>query len=405
MGPRRARLWLSAAAIAGYLPALGVAFRHWLDFAAFYAGGQLAFTSHLLDPVAVVLLQASQGMPPTPFVSPPFVALAYAPLSALPYDLAALVQLAVMAAALICGAVLWADALGLPRRWAVLGTLAWGPASASVASGQVDTLALLLSGAIARLIAERRLVGGRQQLGAGLAVALLAFKPQITFGVGLAAVRHLRRRGLAALVIVGLALYALSAVAAGGDPAWPVRWVATLQSYAAADYAANGWQASSPISLGVRAALAWGSPIPFAVGVAVAAAVAWRSLRGWPAALATAPAAVATDLAMWAAVGLVLSPHLWVYDATLLLPAVGAIAVAAGRDGWPATDRAILTGAFAAGASWPFGGILGITLVPLLVVGIPLRLAQVWAPRRDPGLLGHGASRDAPRIVPVDSPD
>jgi len=385
---RRARLWLSAAAVAGYLPAFGVPLRHWLDFAAFYAGGELAFHGSLLSPLAVVLLQTSQGMPPTPFVSPPFVALVYAPLTTLPYDLAAIIQLVAMEAALIGGAVLWGDALGLPRRWAVLGALAWGPASASVVSGQVDSVALLLSGAIVRYLGEGRRVA------AGLAVALLAFKPQITFGVGLAALRRLGGRGLLALAAGGLALYALSAAAAGWDPAWPVRWVATLQSYSAADYVANGWQASSPISLGVRASLAFHSVIPLALGLAAAAGVAGWALRRWT------PISVAEDLAMWSAIGLVLSPHLWVYDATLLLPAVGAIAVAAARAGWPAADRAILLIAFAAGALWPFGGFLGITLIPVLVVAVPLRLGRL----RTTGLLGHMASREAPAIVPLDSP-
>ncbi|HEX7949602.1 MAG TPA: glycosyltransferase family 87 protein [Candidatus Limnocylindrales bacterium] len=386
MGPRRARLWLSAAAIAGYLPALGAPLRHWFDFAAFYTGGRLVFQRSLLDPLAVVLLQVQQGLPPTPFVSPPFLALAYAPLTALPYDLAALIQVVAMAAALVAGALLWADALGLPRRWALLGALAWGPASASVASGQVDTLALLLSGAAVRLLADGR------RSAAGLAIALLAFKPQVTFGAGLGALPRLGRRGTATLLAGGAALYVLAAVAVGGDLAWPGRWVATLQSYSAADFAANGWQASSPVSLGLRAAIAVGDPLLAAAGVAlgvgVAVGVAWWSLRRW------SPPSGAADIAMWTAIGLLLSPHLWVYDATLLLPAIGALAAAAGRAGWPATDRALLTVVFAAGALWPFGGFLGITFVPLALVAIPLRL----------GLSGHMAVQGGAGIVTVDSP-
>lgn len=386
MGPRRARLWLSAAAIAGYLPALGAPLRHWFDFAAFYTGGRLVLQPSLLDPLTVVLLQVQQGLPPTPFVSPPFLALAYAPLTALPYDLAALVQVVVMAAALVGGTLLWADALGLPRGWAVMGALAWGPASASVASGQVDTLALLLTGAAVRLIADGR------RPAAGLAIALLAFKPQLTFGAGLGALPHLGRAGLAAMLAGGASLYALAAVAVGGDLAWPGRWIATLQSYSAADFAANGWQASSPVSLGLRAGIAVGDPVLAAVyvalGVGVAVAVAWWALRHW------SPPSVAASIAMWTAIGLLLSPHLWVYDATLLLPAIGALAAAAGRAGWPATDRALLTFIFAAGILWPFGGFLGITLVPLTVVAVPLRL----------GLSGHMAVRGGAAIVTVDSP-
>ena len=386
MGPRRARLWLSAAAVAGYLPALGAPLRHWFDFAAFYTGGRLVFQPSLLDPLAVVLLQVQQGLPPTPFVSPPFLALVYAPLTVLPYDVAALVQVVTMAAALVGGALLWADALGLSRRWALLGALAWGPASASVASGQVDTVALLLTGAAVRLLADGR------RPAAALAIALLAFKPQLTFGAGLGALRHLGRAGVAALLAGGAILYGLAAAAVGGDLAWPIRWATTLRSYSAADFAANGWQASSPVSLGLRAAIAAGDGLIAAIcvtlGVGVALAVAWWSLRRW------SPTSVAADIAMWSAIGLVLSPHLWVYDATLLLPAIGALAVAAGRAGWPATDRAIVTLVFAAGALWPLGGFVGLTLVPVALVAIPLRL----------GLSGHMVSRDGASIVIVDSP-
>ena len=386
MGPRRARLWLSAAAIAGYLPALGAPLRHWFDFAAFYTGGRLVFQPSLLDPLTVVLLQVQQGLPPTPFVSPPFLAIVYAPLTALPYDLAALVQIAVMAAALVAGTLLWAGALGLPRRWALLGALAWGPASASVASGQVDTLALLLSGAAVRLLADGR------RPAAGLAIALLAFKPQLTFGAGLGALRDLGRSGVATMLAGGAVLYGLAAAAVGGDLAWPGRWLATMQSYSTADFAANGWQASSPVSLGLRAAIAAGDALVasacVALGIGVAVGVSWWALRHW------SPPSAAAKIAMWTAIGLVLSPHLWVYDATLLLPAIGALAAASWRAGWPATDRAFLTLVFAAGAVWPFGGFIGITLVPLVVVAVPLRL----------GLSGHMAVRGDAAIVTVDSP-
>jgi hypothetical protein len=125
-----------------------------------------------------------------------------------------------------------------------------------------------------------------------------------------------------------------------------------------------------------------------ALGIGLAVGVAWWALRHW------SPPSVAANIAMWTAIGLVLSPHLWVYDATLLLPAIGAVAAAAGRAGWPAADRALLTLVFAAGALWPFGGFLGISLVPLTVVAIPLRL----------GLSGHMDPRSGAGIVALDSP-
>jgi hypothetical protein len=411
VGPRRARLWLRASAIAAFLPVLGVPLRHWLDFAAFYAGGQLATHGALLNPIAVVLLQFSEGLPPTPFVSPPFVAILYAPLAGLPYDLAALVQLGVMVAALVGGAALWSDALGIPRRWGVLGALAWGPAGASVASGQIDTLALLLSGAAVRLLGSTGGSAGWSAQGrgrrgrraeAGILVGLLAFKPQLTFGAGIGLLRRLGRPGIVTLLVTGALLYGLSAVAVGVDAVWPLRWIAALQAYSTADFAANGWQASSPLSLGLRASLAFGSPIPVAIGGIVALGVAAYALRGW------APASVALDVALWSALGLVLSPHAWVYDATLLLPALGAWAALAGRSGWPALERLLLTLTFAGAALWPIGGVLGISAVPLIVVGVPLRLAilarRVALPADAAGLLGDSGAAEAIGIFATTEP-
>lgn len=393
---RRARLWLTAAVIAGYLPAVGVPLRRWLDFAAFYAGGQLAGTTHLLDPVAVVLLQASEGIPPTPFVSPPFVALAYAPLAALPYDLAAIVQVAVMLAALVGGAALWGDALGLPRRWAVLGALAWGPASASVVSGQIDTLVLLLTGLAVRFLASGRRVP------AGVAIALLACKPQVALGAGVGALRRLGAAGLAAVAVVGTALYGVSALAVGGDLLWPRGWLATLASYSTPDYQANGWQASNPVALGIRWWLASHEPAFVVAGVAVAALVVGLALgalssRRGRAVLAALPAPAA-EVALATALWLVVSPHLWVYDATLLLPAIGLWVVVARRAGWPRPESILLAGTFVAAALWPLGGVLGLTALPVVVAGVPLMLARAL------GLLGHVAPEGRAAMFPTDSP-
>lgn len=415
---QRARLWLTAAAIAGYLPVLGVPLRRWLDFAAFYVGGQLVGTMSLLDPQFVAARQVLAGLPPTPFVSPPFVALAYAPLAALPYDLAALIQVAVMLAALLGGAALWGDALGLPRRWAVLGALAWGPASASVVSGQVDTLLLLLSGLAVRFLATERRVP------AGLAVALLACKPQVAIGAGLGAVRRLGAAGLASVAALGAVLYGLSAIAVGGDLLWPRAWLATLASYSTKDFAANGWQASSPVSLGVRWWLASSNPILLIAGVAVGAvivgvvlgALSTRRAHEPLAALGAgtgakpgakpgtehgrtlAPSSAAAEVAIGTALWLVVSPHLWVYDATLVLPAIGLWAAAANRAGWPRSDVLWLAGTFAAAALWPVGGVLGLTPLPVIVAGVPILLARAL------GLLGHGAARGRAGMFPTDSP-
>ncbi|MGI8533261.1 MAG: hypothetical protein ACR2LP_00070, partial [Candidatus Limnocylindrales bacterium] len=85
-----------AAALAAYLPLLGIPLRGWLDFSAFYAAGSLAFTPGVMDLAAVVRWQAESGLPITPFPYPATVALAYAPLALLPYGVAAALHVAIM---------------------------------------------------------------------------------------------------------------------------------------------------------------------------------------------------------------------------------------------------------------------------------------------------------------------
>jgi hypothetical protein len=117
---------------------------------------------------------------------------------------------------------------------------------------------------------------------------------------------------------------------------------------------------------------------------------------------------VALDVALWSALGLVLSPHAWVYDATLLLPAIGAWAALAGRSGWPGLERLLLTLTFAGAALWPIGGILGISAVPLIVVGVPVRLAilrrRVALPADAAGLLGDSGAAEAIGIFATTEP-
>ncbi|MDO8485444.1 MAG: hypothetical protein Q7S35_10955, partial [Candidatus Limnocylindrales bacterium] len=56
---RRARLWLTMAAIAAWLPLLGMPARGWLDFSAFYAAGALAFGPGVIDLGAIAAYQAA----------------------------------------------------------------------------------------------------------------------------------------------------------------------------------------------------------------------------------------------------------------------------------------------------------------------------------------------------------
>ncbi len=121
-----------------------------------------------------------------------------------------------------------------------------------------------------------------------------------------------------------IAQYLLGVLAAGGDWGWPATWWASLQTYNPLDLAANGWQAVSLPALLGRLTPGDAAPGSFTgpalVGYVVAALIVLRclpALRRWSPERA---------IALACAAGLVISPHAWVYDAALLLPALAVFA-------------------------------------------------------------------------------
>ena len=183
------------------------------------------------------------------------------------------------------------------------------------------------------------------------------------------------------MAVLGLH-YLLGVVATGGTWAWPLDWLETLRAYSGADFCANGWQAISLPAVVGRIATACGeagesgafSPLVllgYAVGLVYVVA-GLRALRAW---------GVAAALALAAAIGLVVSPHAWIYDATLLLPALGVFAVAAGRRGWPWQDRWLLAAAYGIVLLWPLGGFIQVA-TPLVVVLLAPAVLLGWGPLR-----------------------
>jgi len=181
--------------------------------------------------------------------------------------------------------------------------------------------------------------------------------------------------------------YLLGVVATGGTWAWPAEWLSTLQRYSGPDFLANGWQAVSVPAIAGRIAATVGgagesgafSPLVllgYAVGLVYVIA-SLRALRSW---------GVVAALALAAAVGLVISPHAWVYDATLLLPALGVFAVAAGGRGWPWQDRWLLAAAYAVVLLWPLGGFIRVA-TPLVVVLLVPAVLLGWGPLKRFGVV------------------
>jgi hypothetical protein len=302
--PARLQRFALAGLLATWLPLLAAPFMAWWGFGCFYAAGRLVFSSGLLDMSTIVLLEHNLGLAISPFVYPPALAMLYAPLSALPYALAGLIHLILMGAAYLLALRLGARLLDIPIRRALLAGLVWMPAGVCVATAQNDTLVLLLF-----------------VLSLGTSVWSLPgyigilYKPQL--GLPVLGTIWLRRPryGTLLLLSAGLFHYALGVVATGGDFRWPITWLDTIMTFNSFDQATNGWQTMS-----ISSALAHMLGSQFTIGgyllSAILLLVSIPVLRR-----ADLPLALSLSLAL----GIVISPHSYVYDAVLLLPLLGLI--------------------------------------------------------------------------------
>jgi hypothetical protein len=226
-------------------------------------------------------------------------------------------------------------------------------------------------------LATAQLVRGREVAG-GVLAGLLAYKPQLAaplLGLLVWRGRWHAVGGAIAAIAVG---YLAGVLATGGDATWPDAWLDTIAAYRDADLLANGWQAVSLPALGARLSAVTGVPGLEEVGYVAGGALVIACLP----ALRRLP--VVESVALAAALGLVVSPHAWVYDATLLLPALGVLAIRASRRGWPWQDRWWLAAAFGIALLWPLGGVLGVTVLPVVVAATPLALLE-WGPFRRAG--------------------
>lgn len=335
---KRLRVWGAAFVAASWIPVLGAPLRGFFDFSAFYAAGGLVGHWDLVRLTTVIEREAELGIPPTTFVNPPAYALPYAPLAGLPFAIAGYLAMAVMFGLLIAAVEIGRRRFGIGRKTAFFGTLAWPPAAAGVLTGQSSSLALLLVVLVA-LGLERR--DGRGDLLAGAAVAALAFKPQLALPLlGLLVLRGSWRPLVTALS--GLVMmYLLSVAATGGNWSWLADWLNELQTWQQLDVPQNGWQSISLPGLCARLS------IPVAVGYGVGAVlIVWSlpALRSRP-----VPAAVALACVL----GLVISPHALIYEATLMLP---ALALIVDRPRWP---RWMPVALYLLAAAWPVGTVLG----------------------------------------------
>jgi hypothetical protein len=316
----------------------------------------------------------------------------------LPFDVAAAINVVVEASLLLAAAVVGARVYGIPRSWAILGTLAWYPAAEGVISGQNSALLLLLvvltaaglskttspgigttPQSAASPLAARASRGTAPDFASGLAAGpwagLASYRPHLGLPLFFLAIWR-RAWGAVAvsLVLIG-AQYILGVLASGGAWNWPITWLRALTSETGADFLAQGWQ-----SLGLPANLSRISILgsapgsffgPALAGYFLGAVLVWKSrrrLREWP-----APRAVA----LLCALALFAGPRGWIYDGTLLLPALAVFAADSRRAGWPNVSRRLLATAYGLAIASPIGIAVGMTPLALVVLVAPFVLLGI----------------------------
>lgn len=265
------------------------------DFLGFYAAGKIVRSGDgraLYDPARQVQTQAQILAPDVQrghiyFINPAFWAVAFVPLTALPYRAAVYVHVLTMGAAFVIGMwMLRRQLSGIRRGWraATLVGLVWFPMIHTVLGGQNTALTFMLFCAAFVATATRR------QPFAGLALGIQLYKPQFALPLlGLVLLRgELVTVGVA--VVVAVAEYAIGAACCGAG--WPLRMIASARGYYRdAESVANGYKHIAvpevlDYSVGyplARTGRRWALPLTRAVGLSALLGIfgylAWRWRR------------------------------------------------------------------------------------------------------------------------------
>ncbi len=327
------------------------------DLVANLAGGHLVAgdSAHLYDVEAQRAWENSVTGAPQfldLFISPPYVAVVFRPLAALPLGAACIVWAAVSIAAFGAAFVLARPVAEDARIFAfvVIAFAASEPVAETLLSGQTSAVSLLI------WIAGVRLALAKRDFAAGLVLGLGLLKPQLFVLAPIVFVAQRRWRGVAGFSVMALLWLAIGAIAAG--PHAYVDWIAILRTrtYLDSIRAAHAFQMCSveamlrgllPTSFG---AIAFPAQALAAIALAIAlffAAKRMQDARIWAAAiLATtvaAPHLVVYDLALLALPAIVLAPHVpaqrsvrLAFLAAFVLPWAAPILETAARDApWP----------------------------------------------------------------------
>ncbi len=311
------------------------------DFSAFWIGGRMVLEGRaselyyssaqkrrldqLIAPVKTDLIH--------PFVNPPFYAVAMVPLARLPY-LGALALWWGFGLGCLLLTARWLRAASFPERplslreslllpWLFFPTIIW------FLYGQNSALSLALL--TAWLLGLRR---GRD-VAAGLALGLLFFKPQLGLGPVIVMLAARRWRGIAAAAVTAGLWTALGYLAVPGAMRDYLRVAPLLFDFLrSSDY--NTWGIISLFGFATNLCDDLSRGLGSALALLLSAASALAIWGAWQR-TAWTPGSRSWDLRMAAttALGIIMAPHLFLYDATLLLLPlalmIGRVPAAPGR--------------------------------------------------------------------------
>jgi hypothetical protein len=318
------------------------------DFAARWTAGHLLVTGQihaLYDPVAQFAVQSEHlnGSGLSLFVSPPFVAVLFAPFGAVPYSVACVIWGVVTVGSLLLSLALLRNLTPsdspLRRPGVALPILASYPILEHIGAGQDTGIVLLV------VLVGIRLLGAGRPLLAGGVLALSLMKPHLAFLVPIVLLVEKQCAAVLAFALGALSLAGLSIGVAGWQGC--AQWLELVLGSAYADFVQRGqaWKSSSLPGLlsaivPADAPRAW-ELVGLALGVVAVSLTVIALFRQRRTTLTTWGLALgATCLA---------SPHTMVYDLVLAVPMVYALTEVA----WNAMTRMTLLG-------WT----LGLFLVP-----------------------------------------
>lgn len=352
------------------------------DFPAFYGAGSIALDGDW-DQLYEIQRQAEaqSGLHADRsdvwyFAYPPQVALAYAPLALLPYEVSYLIHTVVMAAALV-GAILLARPM-IP--WlvgrevvAMAAAMAFWPMFRAVTGGSNTAFTLFLVVASWRLVVDRHPVIG------GLVASMLLYKP--TFAIPLLGLYLVGRhwRVVAGGAVGGVAFLAFGAALLGTG--WVSEWLTSAADFSALDAKVNGHSAISAVGFTENLAGVGLSPATVVAWVMVVAAIAVLCWVWWIGDWGRLDVMLAIAMP-----GIIfLSPHAMSHDGGVLLLTV-AVAIATWSAGaWIPWVAAIWGLGAATAFIKPLGfspGFIGL-LVVLAWVSIPIRHRTRWLTTSD----------------------